>query len=271
MPNDQYYSDIKILKKPLNKKVKRVFKFFLFLLVCVSCFFGARYFSKVLTVGNLGALIVYGDTTYKCKPKKYYAISLGKYDNFAKAEEVALGSTIQGAGGFVWQENNDFYVLGNVYNNEQDALSVLENLKDAKYDTSIKTIELREVKLDFSMYDNSDMMTIKKGFDILNEVYSKLYQYSIDFDKGEVTNLAVSSYISELRGDVKGIIIDIQNLINKSSSKLTIIQTALIKLDELLDQTIIKVIDNTSTNYSLKYSICSVVKFQFDMVNELCK
>ena len=268
MPNIEYYSDVKVLKKPLKERAKRVFKIFLFLFVVVSCFLGAKYLSGALTVGNLGALIVYGDTSLKIDNSTLYAVTLGEYDTFEKAEQVALGATIQGASGFVWQDSK-YYVIGNIYPTEKDALSVMENLKETNYNIALKEIPFNSLKLDFSMYENKDMQIVNKAFKVVDKVYNSLYNYSIDFDKGEVSHLAVSSYISSLRGEVKSIIIDVQNLLNKSSSDLKNLQTTLIKIDEILDQAIIKVIDNTSTNYSLKYSISSVVRVKFELFNKL--
>lgn len=269
MPNVTYYSDVKIFKKPLKTRVKNFFRFLMVVVVIMLCFLSARFLSSALTVGNLGALIVYGDTTLKVSESGYYAISMGVYSDELEAEKVALGTNIQGAGGYVWQNGGEYHVIGNVYSNFSDAEKVIENLKDTKYNITIMQINFPKLSLDFGMYDNSDMGTIKKAFDILDEVYSALYDYSIRFDKGEITHLAVSSGLSELRGEVKSIIVSVQNLINKQSSDLKKVQNALIKLDELLDQSIIKTIDNTATNYSLKYSIISCVRIKYDLFEEL--
>ena len=269
MSQATYYSDIKILKKPLKIKIKNFFKFFLIMVVVVGCFLSAKYLSRALTVGNLGALIVYGDTKIKTDENVFYAVTLGEYVDKLEAERVALGSTVQGAGGYVWEKDDRYYVVGNVYVNYADAQKVLENLSNTKYAVSIMEITFGAINIDFSMYENSDMDIINKAINVFDSVYTQLYDYSIRYDKKEITHLAISSGVSEMRGNIKSIIVDVQNLINKSQSDLTKIQNALIKLDELLDQTIIKTIDNSSTSYSIKYSLISVVRIKYELFSVL--
>ena len=60
-----------------------------------------------------------------------------------------------------------------------------------------------------------------------------------------------------------------QNLINKSNSSIAKVQEYLVGLDEVLDEAILKTIDNTATNYSLKNAIARVVRLEYEMVKSL--
>ncbi|MGN0961727.1 MAG: hypothetical protein ACI4PF_06005 [Christensenellales bacterium] len=270
MSKINYYDDIKIIKKPFKQRLKSFVIIFLLVLTLLGCFGIASTLSSALTVGKLGAFMVYGDTKLKIDSSKMYAVTLGEYSSMDEAEKVALGATIQGASGYVWVDEN-YFVMGNIYSSNDDALKVLDNLKTSNYKVAIKEIAFPKLTLDFSMYQNSDMGTIKQAMSTFDTIYNTLYNYSIKFDKGEITHLAVSSGLSETRGEVKATIINIQNLINKEAGVLSKVQSALIKSDELLDQAIIKTIDNSSTNYSLKYSISSIVRIKYDLFNELNK
>ncbi len=269
MSNLIYYDDVKIIKKPLKQRVKSFFKVFLFIMIVVGCFVGARYLSSALTVGNITSIIVYGDTAVKKSKSSLFAVTLGSYDTESEASKVALGSTIQGASGFVWKGSDKYYVVGSVYSSREDASKVIENLSGTNYSTDILEITFPKLNINFDMYNNSDMPTIDDGIDAFDDVYERLYNYSITYDKGDITHLAVSSGISEMRGEVKGTIVNLQNIINRSTSKATIMQKYLVKLDEVLDQAILKTIDNTSTNYSIKNAIVSVVRLKYEMYNEL--
>ena len=268
MSKPVYYSDVKILRKPLKERIKNIFKFFLFFLIVACCFLSATYLSSALTVGNLGAFIVYGDTKITINEKKYYAVILGEYDNKDEAERIAIASTIQGASGYVWQDAK-YWVVGNIYLDNTDAEKVVENLSGSNYNVGVREIKIPKATLNFDMYENADMDAIHKSINIFDEIYALLYSASVKFDKKEINNLAISSEISSMRGEVKSLIVATQNLINKSSSHLMEIQTALIKLDELLDQTIIRTIDNSATSYSLKNSIASVVRIKWDLFAEI--
>ena len=268
MPKVRYYSDVKIIKKPLKERVKLGIKIFLFLCVVAGCFLSATYLSSALTVGNLGAFIVYGDTQKNVDKMVMYAVTLGEYQEKSEAEKIALASTIQGASGYVWESDN-YWVIGNIYSSLSDAEKVVENLKDSGFGVAIKEIAFPKIKLDFDMYSNENMPTVDKAISSFDNVYAELYDSSIKFDKGELNNLAISSNLSKTRGEIKAIIVAVQNLLNLEDSKLKDIQASLIKLDELLDQTIIKTIDNSATGYSLKYSIASVVRLKYDLFTDL--
>ena len=268
MPKSVYYSDVKIIKKSLKERVKSVFKFFLFFFIVAGCFISATYLSSALTVGNLGAFIVYGDTKITINEKKYYAVILGEYESKEEADRVALASTIQGASGYVWQDST-YWVIGSVYSSRSDAEKVVGNLKESSYKSSIKEITTPKTTLNFDMYSNENMDIVNKAIEVFDDVYSQLYNSSIKFDKGETNNLAISSEISSTRGEVKTLIVSVQNLLNIATSDLKYVQKSLILLDELLDQTIIKTIDNSATSYSLKNSIASVIRIKWDLFVEL--
>ena len=140
MSKQVYYDDVKIIKKPLNQRVKYVLKFFCVVLVIIMCFVGAGYLSKALTVGKLGAVIVYGGTTKKINEKVRYAVTLGESEDKSEAEKIALGASIQGASGYVWH-GDKYYVIGSIYSTRSDAESVLRNLQESKYNTDIVEIK----------------------------------------------------------------------------------------------------------------------------------
>ena len=264
MSNGIYYSDVKTIKKSLKIRVKKYLIIFFVFGIFVGCFFIAKYMSSALTVGNLGAYIVYGGTNLKIEPSRMYAVTLGEFDSQKEAESVSFGSTIRGASGFVW-EDKKYYVIGNIYSTYTDAEKVAENLKDSNYSVAIKEIDFPKVSIDFSDFENEDMSTINKDIKVFDDVYKQLYAYSISFDKSEMNNLAISSKLSSIRGDIKSLISETQVLLNNPNSNLQAIQNSLIRLDELLDKTTIKTIDNSATNYSLKYAIAQSVRIKYDL------
>ena len=114
MSDFKFYEDVKILKKPIKKRLKQVLGLFMFLSIIAISIIVARYISMSITVGNLGSFIVYGDTQLKIDENLMFAITLGEYDTFEEAEKVGFGASIQGAGGFVW-EDEKFWVIGSVW------------------------------------------------------------------------------------------------------------------------------------------------------------
>lgn len=269
MSENFYYDDVKVIKKPIRKRIKRLLIFFIIFLSLGGIVVSAMYISKSLTVSNITSIFVYGGTDIKLKERQMYAVSVGSYDTREEADKVAIGATIQGAGGLLWEEGNKYYVLGSIYSDLSSAEKVVENLKDTKYSVSILSINLPKVNLSFDEYENKQVAIISDAINYFETVYSSIYGYSISFDRGEMNNLAISTMLSSIRGEVKGYISNLQSILSMPNAKVQEVQKSLIKLDELLDQAIIKTIDNSSTAAYLKYSLCAVIGLEYDMRQNL--
>ena len=88
MSQEQYYSDVKIIKKPFNTRIKLLLKIFFVIAIVLGCFVGAKYISSALTVGNISNLIVFGSTSIKTNESVMYAVALGVYDNYDDAMKI---------------------------------------------------------------------------------------------------------------------------------------------------------------------------------------
>lgn len=268
MSKINYYGDVKVIKRPVKKRLKSFFIFLVIIVIFVSCFFTAKYLSDALTVGNISNIFVYGGKSVKINSCTMYAVILGEYSGFEDAEKVGLGSNVQGASGYVW-ESDTFWVIGNIYTSKIDASSVIENLKESNYQVAIKEITFPKLNLDFGDYENKQVSEIKYALELIDKIYNTLYDYSIKFDKSKINNLAISSGVSDLRGEVKISISSMQNLLKTPNNDIFLIQNALIKLDELLNQTTLKTLDNLGTNYILKNSISVCVRIKYELYNSL--
>lgn len=271
MSRERYYDDVKIIKKPLKKRIKKFLVFFAIIFMLVGIIISSFYISKSITVGKLGSIFVYGDTSFKISESKMYIVSLGKYASKDEAEKVSLGATIQGASGFVWESGNEYIVVGSMYENLSDAESVKNNLSNtaSNYSISIEEIKFPKITLNFDEYDNKDVAEIKNAVEFCDTLYSDLYNYSIKLDKKEINNLAISSEISALRGKLKSYINKIQSILSLPNAKLSVIQNSLIAIDELLDTAILRTIDNTGLNYYIKSLFVNVARIKYDMMINL--
>lgn len=266
MPKIKYYDDVIVMKKPVKKRILTIVSFFCIVVAFSSCIVVSKYLSSALTVGNVFNGFIYGKNEIKVKEKKYFAVCLGIYSDYKEAEGVAIGSTLQGASGYVWSESSEHYVIGSIYSLEDDALKVVDNLKDSKYSVSIKNINIPSINIVFENYDSKAVRKVEKAINFIDYLYSILYSYSIDFDKSTINNLAISTYVSDKRGECKVLISEMQNLLKTHNDNLQKIQNSLILVDQLLNELIIKTIDNSSTGYVLKNAIVSVVKIRYDLI-----
>ena len=266
MPNFEYYEDVKIIKKPMKKQLKLILIFFLTIVIFASVFFISTFLSDALSVGNISNRLVYGDTKITRKAHNYYAVTLGEYNDFNEATAVATGSTIRGASGYVWQDGS-YFVIGSIYQNYNDANSVLENIKNNGYTVNVKEIQIPKINVSLDNYESKEVKLVSNALDFIDNTITTLYGYSVSFDKSETNNFAISSAVSSLRGDCKTHISNLQALSRNSFVQET--QNTLIKLDENLNSTILKTIDNSTTNYSLKNAIAIAVRIKYDLYNKL--
>lgn len=270
MPKSKYYSDVKVIKKPIKKRLKSILNFLIFVCIFVGVIFASIAFSNALQVGDVGAYLVYGDTSISIKSSSIYILSMGEFESLGESEQVALGSSIQGASGYVWRENNMFYVVGSIYPSLDEANKVINNLKDTtKYNLDVIPVNFPDLKIKLSDYENKQVNKVEDAILFLDKLYSSIYGYSISFDKSEINNFAISSNLSDLRGECKVKISNMQDLLKTSNKAIKRIQSALILIDELLDESIIKTIDNSTTNYSLKNTLAKVVRIKYDLYNDL--
>jgi len=264
MPKIRYYDDVKIIKKPFKKRILRYVSFFCIALVFTLCIVVSKYFSNVLTVSGTFSNFIYGENSISKKSKDYFAVTLGEYNTYDEAEKVSLGATIQGASGYIWYDEK-YFVIGGIYFAEEDAKKVMNNLQESNYSLSIKKITLNSFDIKFAEFDNKNVRKIENAVDYFDKIIESLYSYSIDFDKGNLNNLAISSYLGDMRGECKVLISEMQSYLNTPSDNLQKIQNTLIKTDELLNEGILKTIDNTSTGYFLKYLLSSIVRNQYEL------
>ena len=269
MTQNFYHDDVKVIKKPFKKRIKPYLIFLIIFILMGGIVFSAIFISDTLAVSNISTIFVYGGKSIKFDSREMFAVSLGSYDSEDEANKVALGSTIQGGAGYVWKDNSKHYVLGSIYSTQEQAERVINNLQGTKYDISILKINLPKISLSFDEYDNKQVDSISKAISVFSNVYDKVYNYSISFDKSEMNNLAISTQISTIRGEIKGYISTMQSILSMPNAKVQEVQKALIKLDELLDQAIIKTIDNSSTASYLKYTICAAISIEYDLRQKL--
>ena len=158
-----------------------------------------------------------------------------------------------------------------MYENLAEAESVKNNLASTitNYSITIEEVHFPKINLSFDEYDNKDVLAIKESIQFFDKVYQEIYDFSIRFDKKEINNLAISSEISALRGKLKSYMNKIQLLLNNPNAKLIVLRDSLVELDELMDTSILRTIDNTGLNYYLKNFFVSIARIKYEMFNKL--
>lgn len=265
MPNNSYYDDVKIIKKSLKSRLKSCFIIICIAVTIVLTFLASSMLSKALTVGKISNIFVFGTTNINIKKSSLYAVSLGRYNTLGEAEQVGTGASVQGASGFVWQDGDEFVVIGNIYPDYNSGEKVLSNLQSSQYNVSIFEIKFPQIDINMNDYENKQVNTIRKSLEYIDSLYNAIYDYSNKFDQKTISNLAISSNLSNIRGEGKIHINNLQDILQVSNSKIQSIQNSLFRIDEILNQAVLKTIENVGVNHSLKNVLSNIVRIKYDL------
>ncbi|MBR2467618.1 MAG: hypothetical protein IKB42_01040 [Clostridia bacterium] len=261
------YKDTKLYR------IRKKNKFFIFIL-CVSMIVGVIYLSTILgsaiKVGNFNFL--FGKNKNSIAKHSYYAVVMGEYDSLNEAQTVASGVSVMGAGGYIWCDDSRYFVVGNVYKTKNEADSVLSNLTNTKYTPFIKEVVYEKVTLDIDNLTKEQQQVVSDSLAQIDDVFSRSYNYSIKYDKGEIVATVVSSELNTIKGDLTVVAskLDAINTVAVSNQNIYI-KNALVSINAELETAVLKVIDGSSTNKDLKYLTTSIALIKQNLYKSLSK
>ena len=166
-------------KNVKNTKLPKPIKAFFIFVIVVVIIIGTFYLSSLFNITS-----VFGLNKYKIFDEKtYYAVSVVCGDSFDEVNDTSNEIKQKNGAGYVFKINNKYHVIANVYNLEQDALKVCENLTD--YNAKVVNINFSQLVVS-SEYTNEQLSALKTALDMVNRSFNKLYQTSLSLDKKEI-------------------------------------------------------------------------------------
>lgn len=232
--------------------------------LCVAL---ADLFSTFITVGTFS-----NNTITKNSGFSVYAVSLYETSVKSTANEQSTKLQKSNGAGYIWQENETYYVLASAYIEENDAQKVLENLKNSGYNTSIIKIKIPQLKIN-SGYNNDEITVLTSATSLFKTTYDALYDISVSLDTEVTTETQCRLNIANLQSEVSKVKADFETLFN---SKLT---TSLLKLKlsinsvSTLIQQLIDFNENNNQTLSskIKYNYIEVLYLQKTLGNSIQK
>lgn len=260
------YKDTRFYK---SKNKKGGFKVFIVFILCLAIVVGLSVIlGDAINVANFSSL--FNVNGVNIKEHSYYAVVMGKYDTETRAQEVASGVSVMGAGAYIWLQDSEYNVIGNVYKSLEDANAVISNISNTNYTPFVKEIKYNKIKFEVENLTKEQKELVKDAVLIIDKVFDQCYNYSIKFDKGEIVSTVVSSELNTLKGDliVQASKLDAINSVAVSNETL-LIKNAYVSIISQLEATILKVIDGTSVNKDLKYLTTSVSIVKYNLYNSI--
>lgn len=258
---------VKLIKR---KNGFKKFKLFAFLTLCfLSVISLSVVFSEALTVGNFSVWNLFNNDV-KVKPETLYFVNMDKFKNYNEAENMAELVALQGASGFIWQMNDDYVIVGNVYFTKEQANFVLENLKKTNPDVFVSEVNFKGVKLNLENYTKEQKHVVKNALNNIDKVIKSLYEITIKLETKEITPTTASSKVNDMKAQsvIIGNALDVLNSVSVNESVIKI-KNSYILLCESLNELVLKLISSQSYQSISKHTYVQVIKLKYDLLQNL--
>lgn len=219
--------------------------------------------------GGLSMHILGQHDKVKVGKTTYYGLNMGQYTDQADAKMTANVVSQAGGAGYVWGVDEEYIVLGAVYLNQSDCEKVINNLSE-NYKASIHKITLKKCKFTIENISKKEQITIRKNVEFCSEVFENLYQISMEYDTGNISNIAVSARANSLKSKVVSAKNQI-SLLNYTYNNvnLTQIYSTLTAIENVLDLLTNQMLTTENNLNLVKYAYADVLRASFELRNTL--
>lgn len=214
-----------------NKKTK-FFSIFFMIISFALCISLAGVFSSLITVGGFSN-ITSGDA--KSSGFVVYAVSLYKTQTKAQAREMSEVTMRKNGAGYIYQDNEAFYVFASCYENKADAEKVVSNLKENEVSSSIKDLQFNEILLKSKMTEQEKTVLIK-ALSSFKNLYKKLYDLSVSIDTKLLTEIQAKVLLNDIISEQSKVQTNFETIFNsKLTSTLLEIKLSLSNISNILN------------------------------------
>lgn len=255
--------------KVVTKSKKSHSKFFAIIFLSVSfvlCVSLADLFSSFI------ALATFQNNQMSNKVSAYsvYAISLNSSSVKVSVNEYVQTVQKSGGAGFVWTQNNVYYVLASCYADENDAELVKANLTNSSFNPEILKINFSEISI-ASSFSSKQQNLVNEALLFFKTTYKNLYDISISLDTSILTETEAKLEINTIQSKANNLISNFETLFeNCMSNNLLILKLNLEDaLEELNNVVNFSPSDNQSLSSKIKYSYIKILEINKKLCNSV--
>lgn len=146
------------------------------------------------------------------KKTDYYAVQVGSFTSESEALNASKTVRQLGGAGYIIVDGA-YRIIAGVYPKAEQALSVVANT--TQFSSSQYVISVPAVSLNFS--DKKIKEAVEKSLSQWDEIYKKLYNHSIELDKGQTIDAVVLQDIKLIHDNLKSHIDEYTALIQNQS------------------------------------------------------
>lgn len=117
----------------------------------------------------------------KSSPFQIYMLSMGKSQ--VKNEALSLAKDYQkiGAGGYIWEKDNYFYVISSAYLNKNDAANVQNSIKNKGIESELVSADFKSMEINGN-FNDEEARVLAKAINSFENYYQNLYDIAISYD-----------------------------------------------------------------------------------------
>lgn len=253
-------------KKKNNKKFSfgKIFTLIFSLVIVGLSITLADLFSSLITVG--GFSFTNEDITFN----KYtvYAVCTSSHPTDLTAKENATLCQNQGGAGYIYLKDNSYYIIASIYENEEDAKKVKDNLKSTKPNIEILKIDIPSISINNNL-ETSEKDILVKSVNVFKDTFKKLYDISVSLDTSVISEVNAKLSINSIGGEISKLQNNFNTMfISNMSSNLVTIK---LKLEELCTS-IKNLIDGnvaTPISSSVKYCYSDIIFKYLELAEQL--
>ncbi len=224
-----------VLLPKKNKNLKKVLlvctMFFIFsLCICMSCLLSSVIIPSSTQVGN----------NLSTPPFKLYFLSLNKSQLSSSAKTLAGDYISLGAGGYIWKKDIHYHIISSVFEKENDAILVQNNIKvNFNLDSQIFSIDFPALSYSGDI-DNESKKVLAKTLKAFYQTYLSLFDIAISLDTNVYNDISARLAINGVYTSFNSIVKDFETL-----------------FENLSDQYILKLENTLKDEVKVLESLCS--------------
>ena len=135
----------------------------------------------------------------------YYFVYYRLSDNAVSASSLSSAAANYGGAGYVLAHDENYYVIFSCYYKDEEAQSVISNLKKRDLDCSVLKIETDEFKLGNRNAKNNQKLYLG-NLDTLDSLSTLAYECANGLDTGKYSQSAAKQMLSSIADTLKGLL-----------------------------------------------------------------
>lgn len=187
-----------------------------------------------------------------------YLLSTAKSKLEKSAQELAKDYQPIGAGGYIWKNDEYFYVISSAYINKNDAQLVKNNLEtNSNILCEIIPVHFNSYKLGIST-DNESKKVLQRAVNIFYANYLQLFDIAVSLDTAVYNEISARLAINSTHSNLNSAIADFKTIFaNSDNAEIQKLSKALVKAQSIST----KLASGIKVNKEQTYS--SLIKFRY--------